>query len=126
MAARARRLNKLLAQAALVPHPGPRPTATMCVLYGDRQILTRASWSRRLRDLTTRTAVIPIIGYAIKYSMPACFVLPWRTVDGEAHWKHKDPNCQDLVIGGLNPAAALAPRPRPQHMCNALYGSWGI
>jgi len=34
VAARARRLNRLLARAALVPHQGPRPPATMCVLCG--------------------------------------------------------------------------------------------
>ena len=36
VAARARRLNRLLAQAALVPHQHPRPTATMCLLCGSR------------------------------------------------------------------------------------------
>ena len=32
VAARARRPNRLLAQAALVPQKGPRPAATMCLL----------------------------------------------------------------------------------------------
>ena len=34
VAARARRLNRLLAQAALVPHSTPAADDTMCVLYG--------------------------------------------------------------------------------------------